>query len=219
MAERQALEAIDDYSTIEAAVMETARGRWFLSEYARRNRHADTQMLLSAITRLETLAVQGQASAAPAVQAPDTSEFAAALRHAVQEAQAAIMTEARGVGPDGEKVMRAAILALQQVSDRVLLGAPASKPAAVRPLRPGEFDLDVVAAHPADTADVAMVDTARAPEKMSGARLATPQLALAAMAEESAREAELARELPRRPALRASDLDSLTFEEKSVFFA
>jgi hypothetical protein len=42
-----------DYEAIEAAVMETERGRWFLREYARRNRNADTEMLLDAIARLE----------------------------------------------------------------------------------------------------------------------------------------------------------------------
>ena len=42
-----------DYDMIESAVLETTRGRWFLAEYARRNRHADTTMLLSAIERLE----------------------------------------------------------------------------------------------------------------------------------------------------------------------
>ncbi|HXW30017.1 MAG TPA: hypothetical protein VEK55_11700 [Xanthobacteraceae bacterium] len=42
-----------DYDMIESAVMETTRGRWFLAEYARRNRHADTTMLLGAIGRLE----------------------------------------------------------------------------------------------------------------------------------------------------------------------
>ena len=42
-----------DFDAIEAAVMETARGRWFLGEYARRNRQADTEMLLVAIERLE----------------------------------------------------------------------------------------------------------------------------------------------------------------------
>jgi hypothetical protein len=42
-----------DYEAIEAAVMETERGRWFLREFGRRNRNADTQMLLEAITRLE----------------------------------------------------------------------------------------------------------------------------------------------------------------------
>lgn len=42
-----------DYEVIESAVMETQRGRWFLKEYARRNRAADTTMLLGAIERLE----------------------------------------------------------------------------------------------------------------------------------------------------------------------
>ena len=42
-----------DFDAIEAAVMETARGRWFLAEYALRNRNADTRMLLEAIGRLE----------------------------------------------------------------------------------------------------------------------------------------------------------------------
>ena len=45
-----------DYNTIESAIMESSRGRWFLSEYARRNRHADTNLLLSAIYNIkETL--------------------------------------------------------------------------------------------------------------------------------------------------------------------
>ncbi|WP_449256295.1 hypothetical protein [Bosea sp. (in: a-proteobacteria)] len=42
-----------DYDAIEAAVLETARGRWFMAEYARRNRQADTLQLLSAIGRIE----------------------------------------------------------------------------------------------------------------------------------------------------------------------
>lgn len=48
-----------DYAAIEAAVMETSRGRWFLAEHARRNRHADTLMLLGAMARLEA-AVRGE---------------------------------------------------------------------------------------------------------------------------------------------------------------
>jgi hypothetical protein len=42
----------DDYDAIESAIMETARGRWFLFEYARRHRHADTLMVMSAINSL-----------------------------------------------------------------------------------------------------------------------------------------------------------------------
>lgn len=43
-----------DYEAIESAVMETERGRWFLAEYTRRNRSADTEMLLTAIKKLES---------------------------------------------------------------------------------------------------------------------------------------------------------------------
>lgn len=42
-----------DYEMIAAAVLETARGRWFLTEHARRNRHADTRLVLEAIEKLE----------------------------------------------------------------------------------------------------------------------------------------------------------------------
>jgi hypothetical protein len=44
-----------DYEAICAAVMDSARGRWFLEEYARRNRQADTALVLTAINRLEHL--------------------------------------------------------------------------------------------------------------------------------------------------------------------
>lgn len=36
--------------------MESARGRWFLAEYAKRNRAADTMMLLDALKKLENVA-------------------------------------------------------------------------------------------------------------------------------------------------------------------
>ena len=43
-----------DYETIEAAVVETERGRWFLSEYQRRNRHSDTVQVLGALERMQS---------------------------------------------------------------------------------------------------------------------------------------------------------------------
>ncbi len=45
----------DDYDAIEAAVMETERGRWFLKEYARRNRNADSLLILEALDHLNRL--------------------------------------------------------------------------------------------------------------------------------------------------------------------
>lgn len=59
-----------DYDAISEAFMETARGRWFLAEYARRNRNADTAMVLEAVARIEkTLAAQRQPP--PPNNAPD----------------------------------------------------------------------------------------------------------------------------------------------------
>lgn len=41
-----------EFNAIKEAVLDTPRGRWFLEEYARRNRNADTDQLLEAITSL-----------------------------------------------------------------------------------------------------------------------------------------------------------------------
>ncbi len=74
-----------DYDAIREAFMETARGRWFLGEYAKRNRNADTRMVLDAVARVEeNLAAQRQA-------APDNglAEALVAIRRAVDEARAA----------------------------------------------------------------------------------------------------------------------------------
>jgi hypothetical protein len=45
-----------DFEAIEDAVMETERGRWFLSEFIRRRRAEDTVRIVAAIERLEARA-------------------------------------------------------------------------------------------------------------------------------------------------------------------
>lgn len=65
-----------DYETIAEAVMETARGRWFMAEFAKRNRQADTSQLLSAIGRIERAV--GVAVAEP-VSDPTSREAAALI--------------------------------------------------------------------------------------------------------------------------------------------
>ena len=75
----------EDYEAIRDAFMETSRGRWFLGEYAKRNRNADTRMVLDAVARIEeSLAAQQQ-------PAPENglAEALAAIRTAVDEARAA----------------------------------------------------------------------------------------------------------------------------------
>jgi chemotaxis regulatin CheY-phosphate phosphatase CheZ len=60
-----------DYEAIEAAVKETARGRWFLEEFAQRNRHADTKLVLDAIQRLQRSVLGAESAPAPAPQIPE----------------------------------------------------------------------------------------------------------------------------------------------------
>jgi hypothetical protein len=48
----------DDYEAFYAVLSETARGRAFLEEHARRQRHAETEMLLAALKRLENQVAQ-----------------------------------------------------------------------------------------------------------------------------------------------------------------
>ena len=82
---RAAMPGEADYDAISAAFMETSRGRWFLSEYAKRNRNADTRMVLDAVARIaENLAAQKDA-------APENglAEALAAIREAADEARAA----------------------------------------------------------------------------------------------------------------------------------
>src|SRR5262249_52994580 len=43
----------EDYDAICATVMGSARGRWFLDEYMRRNRNVDTSLVLAGIERIE----------------------------------------------------------------------------------------------------------------------------------------------------------------------
>src|SRR3984885_12872147 len=82
---RASLPSEEDYEAISEAFMETSRGRWFLGEYAKRNRNADTRMVLDAVARIEeNLATQRQPAA-------DTrlAEALAAIRSALDEARAA----------------------------------------------------------------------------------------------------------------------------------
>ncbi len=54
---------LNDYDAIEAAVGSSERGRWFLAEFAKRNRVSDTQTVMSAIEKLQN-AVSGSVYAA-----------------------------------------------------------------------------------------------------------------------------------------------------------
>jgi len=85
-----------DYEAIEAAVMETARGRWFLREYARRNRNADTEAVLSALARLEETLADDQ-----------PARILESIRASLQNMAAAIVQTKGEIGliPEGDKTV------------------------------------------------------------------------------------------------------------------
>lgn len=73
-----------DFEAIREAFLETARGRWFLDEYTKRNRNADTAMVLEAVARIErTLAAQKE-------EQPRQEEPVAQPSNELPEAMAAV---------------------------------------------------------------------------------------------------------------------------------
>jgi hypothetical protein len=58
----------EDYDAIEAAVVETVRGRWFLAEYARRSRVDELRQMLEGLARLEQTVSDQQLPADPSIR-------------------------------------------------------------------------------------------------------------------------------------------------------
>jgi hypothetical protein len=116
---RAAMPGEADYDAISAAFMETSRGRWFLSEYAKRNRNADTSMVLDAVARIEqNLAAQKEAAPEYAL-----AEALAAIREAVDEARVATSAALGGAAADeslgsiqsGAQVIRETLSRLREI--------------------------------------------------------------------------------------------------------
>lgn len=79
-----------DYEAIEAAVKETARGRWFLDEFAQRNRHADTRLVLDAIARLQRSVLGAEPVSAPAPQIPVIRDDLNEIERTAEKTRAAL---------------------------------------------------------------------------------------------------------------------------------
>ena len=137
---RATLPSEEDYAAISEAFMETSRGRWFLTEYAKRNRNADTRMVLDAVTRIEqnlaaqkeerlqreenlrreeAIAAQEQAVAATARAATASAEAAAASAEAATATAAATAAAAAAAAAENSLnealgAIRAAVEAAQE---------------------------------------------------------------------------------------------------------
>ena len=96
-----------DYDAVYAALMATDRGRRFLTEFADRNRHADTTAIVSAIARIEaTLRGEGPPRADAA---GDLMEIAAAIDH-IEAALGAGATPAPDVSVAIERLLDIAFM-------------------------------------------------------------------------------------------------------------
>lgn len=100
--DKPSLEA--DFEAIAAAVNETERGRWFLAEYNRRNRYADTQIVLDAIAKLQA----GLAERAGTVSTEHFRHEIAGMSEAIARTKAeiaAIKPQGEGLGKIGDATL------------------------------------------------------------------------------------------------------------------
>jgi hypothetical protein len=118
-----------DYESIESAVTETVRGRWFLNEFARRTRAADSKLLLEGMARLESLVTANQAQLPPPQASSDPS--VRLLIERIKEIAAQLEGTARDMreAGTGEQFCEAVDLQARAVAGLMRTG-PVPKPAA-----------------------------------------------------------------------------------------
>jgi hypothetical protein len=158
-----------DYAAIESAVMETARGRWFLLEFARRQRAVETQRLSDTVDRLELMIAGAQARMQ---QALPTHDAAAAVAERLSDIVWSMRE--RGVGDqfcaDLEKqiaVIRTLRVEISNAYDplsadgvaQITLAPPVAPPPVVRDI----LRLELQAAAPEDAPPTPVASTPGAP--------------------------------------------------------
>lgn len=84
-----------DFAAIEAAVRETERGRWFLTEFERRGRIADTQTLLAAIRKLEDIIAAGPDEYSAPSLSPGIGAIIAGARNEISAIRAQLVPDDR----------------------------------------------------------------------------------------------------------------------------
>lgn len=112
-----------DFESIEDAVLETARGRWFLREFARRARAADNARLMDALERIERAVTGRQHEQPPAVF--DYEAHAGALEERqARLSEIAWMLRERGYDGDICAVIEREARALARLARTIRGGGP-----------------------------------------------------------------------------------------------
>lgn len=218
----------EDYEAIEAAVMETARGRWFLAEFARRNRSADTAVLLAAIERLEKLigtdAVHTDAKPHAPINTGIATSAAAEL-FAIERHPPVSQIPTAGLPDDGDATwiiedrkplpLPGAVEVVEIDADDSLVWSASEKatpPAAEKPR------LALLTAPPAGPEPATPEASAPTAEKPVSAQDRMLSATLAAAQETVARTADTPPVSHTPPSVDPTTLDTLSFEEKTVYF-
>ncbi len=113
-----------DFEAIAAAVNETERGRWFLAEYARRNRHADTKQVLEAIEKLErSLAERSEATREDSIRLTIADMSEAIARTKAEIASIKPSEDSMGKIEDATVELDAIVSTTEQATSEILAAA------------------------------------------------------------------------------------------------
>lgn len=106
-----------DYEAIEAAVLETARGRWFMVEYAKRNRQADTLQLLGAIQRIERVVGLGVQETSRETNLIEAAALISDLRTDLERISGKAEARSSGLAAQIEKAASSVLAATESVQE------------------------------------------------------------------------------------------------------
>ncbi len=106
-----------DYDAIEAAVMETARGRWFMAEYARRNRQADTLQLLESIHRIERVVSVGMLEGGREDNLTEAAELISDLRADLERVSGKADAQGSGLAAQIESAAETVHTAIEKIQE------------------------------------------------------------------------------------------------------
>ena len=178
----------ESFESLEAAVLETSRGRWFLEEYARRQRSAETLAILEILKKLENSITNTSF-----LPAPKSAEPAQALK----------TEQLKFFKQDEEMFVEPAIVA---TSFSVVKNAPASE--AAQPTEPKGAKLKIQRLQPSQSPEEPV---AVEPEKPAASAAPEP---VASVAPPPAAEPKQRVVIIRRPASEANEIP-LMEENKS----
>jgi hypothetical protein len=111
-----------EYDAIYAAVTATERGRWFLTEYANRNRNADTDRVVAAIARVESAICAGSDPQSSTLPSGELAELAAAIER-IRASIGADKATAPAVGAAAERISDIAFGLRERAADETLCDA------------------------------------------------------------------------------------------------